>query len=430
MGINLTPKEVLDYHERLPIGKLETVPTKPLKTLKDLSSAYTPGVAFVCEEIARDSDKVFSYTNRGNLVAVISNGTAVLGLGDIGPEAAKPVMEAKAMMFKRMAGINSYDIVLNAKDPKLVIEIVKAMAPTFGGINLEDIKAPECFEIEEQLKTFLNIPVVHDDQHATAIVSAAALVNALELVNKDISKVKIVVNGAGAAAIATASLLISLGAKKENLVMCDTKGAINCNRKDVNNYKAMFMTNRNVNNLTEALQDADVFIGLSVANLLNAKHLQSMASNPILFTMANPVPEISYEDAIGARKDIIVASGRTNYPNQINNVLCYPFLFRGALDVRATTINENMKLAAVKALADLAKEPVPEAISKAYGNAYLQYGRDYLLPKVIDHRLIFSIPVAVAEAAMESEVAKLPIKDWDVYKRYLKGIVSPFYENM
>jgi malic enzyme len=367
---------------------------------------------------------VFDYTAKGNLVAVISNGTAVLGLGNIGPEAAKPVMEGKAILLKKLAGVDAFDIELDATAPEEVIQIVKALAPTFGGINLEDIKAPECFQIEEALKELLTIPVMHDDQHGTAIISGAALLNALEVANKDIEHIQLVVNGAGAGAIACTQLYLALGVKKENIVMCDSKGVIRKDRTDINAYKAIFATNRPLYTLTEALKGADVFVGLSIANLLTPTHLQSMAERPIVFALANPDPEITYDLAVAARDDLIMATGRSDYPNQVNNILGYPYIFRGALDVRATTVNEAMKLAAVKAIAVLAKEPVPAAIRAVYGNIPLAFGRDYLLPKPMDPRLITTVSTAVAKAAMESGVAQTPIEDWEQYRTSLQQRIS------
>ncbi len=413
--------DALDYHEKDRPGKIEVVPTKPHNTQYDLSLAYTPGVAQPCLEIHKNRDDVYRYTSKGNLVAVISNGTAVLGLGDIGPEAGKPVMEGKGLLFKIFADVDVFDIEINEKDPKKLIEVVKAIAPTFGGINLEDIKAPECFEIEETLKKELDIPVFHDDQHGTAIISAAGLINALELIGKSIDEVKVVVNGAGAAAVSCIRLYISMGVKPENVVMLDSKGVLNQSRNDLNPIKKQFVTERKINTLEEAMVDADVFLGLSVGNVVSKKMILSMAKDPIVFAMANPNPEISYEDATEAREDIIMATGRSDYPNQINNVLGFPFIFRGALDVRATHINEEMKIAAAQALANLAKEYVPEIVAKAYNKQNIVFGRDYIIPKPLDPRLINTVSVAVAKAAMKSGVARNPIKNWTAYKQELSN---------
>eukprot|EP00540_Astrosyne_radiata_P010802 CAMPEP_0116838878 /NCGR_PEP_ID=MMETSP0418-20121206/9458_1 /TAXON_ID=1158023 /ORGANISM="Astrosyne radiata, Strain 13vi08-1A" /LENGTH=424 /DNA_ID=CAMNT_0004468931 /DNA_START=11 /DNA_END=1285 /DNA_ORIENTATION=- len=415
---------VLHYHEQPPTGKLSIHPTKPLQSPEDLSLAYTPWVAIPCKAIAEDPQKVFDYTAKGNLVAVISNGTSVLGLGNIGPEAAKPVMEGKAILFKKLVGIDSFDIELNTTDPAEIIQVVKALAPTFGAINLEDIKAPECFQIEEALKTQLPIPVMHDDQHGTAITSSAALLNALELVGKDIKHIQLVINGAGAGAIACAQLYLALGVQQENIVMCDSKGVIRSDRKDVNAYKKPFATDRPVYTLTEAIKGADVFLGLSMANLVTPAHLQSMAARPIVFALANPDPEIAYDVAMATRDDLIMATGRSDYPNQVNNVLGYPYIFRGALDTRATAINKAMKLAAVKAIAALAKEPVPAAIKQSYGDVPMDFGNDYLLPKPMDRRLITHVSTAVAQAAMQSGVAQRPIKDWEQYRTTLQQRIS------
>jgi len=376
-------------------------------------------VAVPCQAIAEDKEKVFRYTAKGNLVAVISNGTAVLGLGNIGPEAAKPVMEGKAILFKKLAGIDSFDIELAENDPAKVIQIVQALAPTFGGINLEDIKAPECFQIEEALQKALKIPVMHDDQHGTAIISGAALLNALAIVEKDISQVQVVVNGAGAGAIACARLYLSLGVPKEHLVMCDSQGVIHKDRTGLNPYKAAFATTRDLHTLEEAIRGADVFLGLSKGNVLTTAMLQSMAAQPIVFALANPDPEIAYDTALAARPDVIIATGRSDYPNQVNNVLGFPYIFRGALDVRATTINEAMKLAAVEAIATLAKAPVPEEVIAAYGNEPLAFGKDYLLPKPMDPRLLPTVSIEVARAAVASDVAQQPITDWDGYRTTL-----------
>ncbi|QGY45417.1 NADP-dependent malic enzyme [Maribellus comscasis] len=413
--------DALDYHEKERPGKIEVVPTKPHNTQYDLSLAYTPGVAQPCLEIHKNRDDVYRYTSKGNLVAVISNGTAVLGLGDIGPEAGKPVMEGKGLLFKIFADVDVFDVEVNEKDPKKLIEVVKAIAPTFGGINLEDIKAPECFEIEETLKRELDIPVFHDDQHGTAIISAAGLINALELNNKAIENIKVVVNGAGAAAVSCIRLYFSLGVKPENVVMIDSKGVLNQSRTDLNPIKQQFVTEQKINTLEEALVDADVFLGLSVGNVVTKKMIRSMAKDPIVFAMANPNPEITYEDATSAREDIIMATGRSDYPNQINNVLGFPFIFRGALDVRATHINEEMKIAAAKALANLAKEYVPELVAKAYNKQNIVFGRDYIIPKPLDPRLIHNVSIAVAKAAMKTGVARNPIKNWTAYKQELSS---------
>jgi len=411
--------DALNYHQKGRPGKIEVVPTKPHSTQYDLSLAYTPGVAEPCLDIQNNPEDAYKYTAKGNLVAVISNGTAVLGLGDIGPLAGKPVMEGKGLLFKIFADVDVFDIEVNEKDPKKLIEIVKAIAPTFGGINLEDIKAPECFEIEETLKKELDIPVFHDDQHGTAIISAAGLINALELNEKKIEDIKVVVNGAGAAAVSCIRLYISMGVKPENVVMVDSRGVLNKERTDLNKIKQQFVTVRKINILEEAFVDADVFLGLSVGNVVSKKMIQSMAKDPIVFAMANPTPEISYEDAVSARKDIIMATGRSDYPNQINNVLGFPFIFRGALDVRATTINEAMKIAASQALASLAKQYVPDMVAKAYNQQNIVFGRNYIIPKPLDPRLITTVSVAVAKAAINSGVARHIIKDWDAYKQEL-----------
>ncbi|RIJ47065.1 NADP-dependent malic enzyme [Maribellus luteus] len=411
--------DALNYHQKDRPGKIEVIPTKPHSTQYDLSLAYTPGVAQPCLEIKKDIDNVYKYTAKGNLVAVVSNGTAVLGLGDIGPEAGKPVMEGKGLLFKIFADVDVFDIEVNEKDPKKLIEVVKAIAPTFGGINLEDIKAPECFEIEAALKKELNIPVFHDDQHGTAIISAAGLLNALELAKKNIGDIKVVVSGAGAAAISCIKLYISLGVKPENVVMTDSKGVLNRHRTGLNSSKQQFVTTRDLDTLEDAMKGADVFLGLSVADVVSKKMIKSMAPNPIVFAMANPNPEISYEDATSVRDDIIMATGRSDYPNQINNVLGFPFIFRGALDVRATTINEEMKIAAARALAKLAKEYVPEMVAKAYNQQNITFGKDYIIPKPLDPRLITTVSTAVANAAMETGVARKPIKNWTVYKQEL-----------
>ena len=410
----------LDYHSQGRPGKIQVLPTKPTNSQRDLSLAYSPGVAEPCLRIAENKDDVYKYTTKGNLVAVISNGTAVLGLGDIGPEAGKPVMEGKGLLFKIFADIDVFDLELDTKNVDDFVKIVKALEPTFGGINLEDIKAPECFEIERRLKEEMNIPVMHDDQHGTAIISAAALLNACELQKKRIDRIKIVVNGAGAAAISCTRLYESLGAKKENIVMLDRSGVIRKDRSNLDPIKAEFATDRKINTLAEAMKDADVFIGLSSADVLTADMLKTMAKNPIVFAMANPNPEISYELAVNTRKDIIMATGRSDYPNQVNNVLGFPYIFRGALDVLATTINEEMKIAAVKAIAELAKKPVPEAVNLAYNINNLKYGKDYIIPKPVDLRLITAVSPAVAKAAIESGVARRVITDWEEYVVELK----------
>ncbi|MEN8886305.1 MAG: NADP-dependent malic enzyme [Winogradskyella sp.] len=411
--------EALLYHAKPTPGKIKVVPTKKYASQRDLSLAYSPGVAEPCLEIVKDINNVYKYTAKGNLVAVISNGTAVLGLGNIGPEASKPVMEGKGLLFKIFADIDVFDIEVDTEDIDAFIETVKNIAPTFGGINLEDIKAPEAFEIERRLKEELDIPVMHDDQHGTAIISAAALLNALELADKSIEKVQIVVSGAGAAAISCTRLYQAFGAKRENIVMLDSKGVIRDDRASLTSQKAEFATHRRIDTLAEAMQNADVFIGLSQPDIVAPDMLKSMADNPIVFAMANPVPEISYQLAIDTRDDIIMATGRSDHPNQVNNVLGFPFIFRGALDVRATKINEEMKMAAVKALSNLAKEPVPEQVNIAYSETRLTFGRDYIIPKPFDPRLIAEVPPAVAKAAMESGVAKEQIEDWDRYRNSL-----------
>jgi len=411
--------EALVYHAKPTPGKIKVVPTKKYASQRDLSLAYSPGVAEPCLEIAKEVDNVYKYTAKGNLVAVISNGTAVLGLGNIGPEASKPVMEGKGLLFKIFADIDVFDIEVNTENVEEFIATVKNIAPTFGGINLEDIKAPEAFEIERRLKEELDIPVMHDDQHGTAIISAAALINALEIAEKKIEEVKIVVSGAGAAAISCTRLYQACGARRENIVMLDSKGVIRADRDNLTSQKAEFATNRKINTLSEAMENADVFIGLSQPNIVTPDMLLSMSVNPIVFAMANPVPEINYQLAINTRKDIIMATGRSDHPNQVNNVLGFPFIFRGALDVRATKINEEMKMAAVKALSKLAKESVPEQVNVAYAETRLTFGKDYIIPKPFDPRLIAEVPPAVAKAAMESGVAKEPIEDWDRYRNSL-----------
>ena len=412
-------REALIYHAKPQPGKIKIVPTKPYSTQRDLALAYSPGVAEPCLEIEKDTENVYKYTAKGNIVAVISNGTAVLGLGDIGPEAAKPVMEGKCLLFKIFADIDGIDIELDTKDVDTFVNTVKILAPTFGGINLEDIKAPEAFEIERRLKEELDIPVMHDDQHGTAIISSAALLNALEIAGKKIEEVRIVISGAGAAAISCSRLYRAFGARRENMVMLDSKGVIRSDREDLSPEKHEFATDRKIDTLAEAMKDADVFIGLSIANILSPAVLKTMSKNPIVFAMANPDPEIDYHLAMKTRKDIIMATGRSDHPNQVNNVLGFPFIFRGALDVRASKINEAMKMAAVKALAGLAKQPVPEQVNIAYGETRLTFGRDYIIPKPFDPRLIAEIPMAVAKAAVESGVARAPIADWERYREDL-----------
>ncbi|TVZ26989.1 malate dehydrogenase (oxaloacetate-decarboxylating)(NADP+) [Gillisia sp. Hel_I_86] len=412
-------REALVYHAKPKPGKIEVVPTKKYATQRDLSLAYSPGVAIPCLEIEKDSENAYKYTAKGNLVAVISNGTAVLGLGDIGPLASKPVMEGKGLLFKIFADIDVFDIEVDTKDVESFIQTVKNIAPTFGGINLEDIKAPEAFEIERRLKEELDIPVMHDDQHGTAIISAAALLNALEISKKKIDKVKIVISGAGAAAVSCTKLYKAFGAKAENIVMLDSKGVIRADRTNLSIEKLEFATKRKIDTLKEAMKNADVFVGLSIANIVDVPMLKSMAKRPIVFAMANPDPEIEYDLAVSARKDLIMATGRSDHPNQVNNVLGFPFIFRGALDVRATKINEAMKMAAVKALAALAKEPVPEQVNIAYAETKLHFGPEYIIPKPFDPRLIAQVPPAVAKAAMESGVAKSPILDWERYEEEL-----------
>ncbi len=420
MSIKIRKEDALNYHMQGQPGKIEVVPTKVLSSQLDLALAYSPGVAEPCKEIALNKEDVYKYTAKGNLVAVITNGTAVLGLGDIGPEAAKPVMEGKAVLFKKYAGIDSFDIEIDEKDPDALIKIIKSLEPTFGGINLEDIKAPECFRIETELREKMNIPIMHDDQHGTAIISCAALLNALEVVGKKIDKIKIVVNGAGAAAVSCTKLYMALGAKKENIVMCDSKGVINTNRTNLDDIKKQFATDKNITTLEDAVKGSDVFVGLSVANALSPEALLSMADNPIVFALANPDPEIEYDLARKTRPDALLATGRSDHPNQVNNVLGFPYIFRGALDVRATEINEEMKLAAVHALANLTKEAVPDMVVKAYGTDKLQFGRDYLIPKPLDPRLITTVSPAVAKAAMDSGMAKHPITDWGAYHHELQ----------
>ena len=413
-------EDALDYHSQGRPGKIEVIPTKPYSTQRDLTLAYSPGVAEPCLEIEKNAEDAYKYTAKGNLVAVISNGTAVLGLGDIGALASKPVMEGKGLLFKIFADIDVFDIEVDTKNVDEFVNTVKNIAPTFGGINLEDIKAPECFEIERRLKEELNIPLMHDDQHGTAIISAAGLLNAVEIAGKKMSNVKLVINGAGASANSCAKMYIAVGVKKENILMLDSKGVIHKGRTDLDQYKSFFAAEgTKINTLEEAIKGADVFVGLSKGNILNQKMVQSMAKKCIVFALANPTPEISYEDAISARKDIIVATGRSDHPNQVNNVLGFPFIFRGAMDVRATCINEEMKLAATKAIAQLAKEQVPDYVNLAYGSKNLSFGEEYIIPKPIDNRLISAVSAAVAKAAIDSGVAKHKITDWDAYKTSL-----------
>ncbi len=420
MATNFRKKEALDFHSDAPAGKISVTPTKPLSTQHDLALAYSPGVAEPCLEIANYKDDVYKYTAKGNLVGVISNGTAVLGLGDIGPEASKPVMEGKGVLFKKFAGIDVFDIEIDEKDPNKFIEIVKALEPTFGGVNLEDIKAPESFKIERVLRDEMNIPVMHDDQHGTAIISSAALLNALEIANKKIDEIKVVVNGAGAAAMACTDLYVMLGVKVQNIIMLDSKGCIRKDRENLPEDKARFATELDLHTLDEAMEGADVFLGLSKGDVVSPELLLKMASDPIVFALANPDPEIAYGLAMSTRDDIIMATGRSDHPNQVNNVLGFPYIFRGALDVRATTINEEMKMAAVNALAQLAKEPVPDLVIKAYGGRPIKFGKNYLIPKPLDPRLITTISPAVAKAAMDSNVTRIDILDWEAYKTELQ----------
>ena len=423
--VKITKEAALLYHSQGRPGKIEVVPTKPYSTQTDLSLAYSPGVAEPCLEIEKDSQKAYDYTDKGNLVAVISNGTAVLGLGDIGAISGKPVMEGKGLLFKIYGGIDVFDIEINEKDPEKFITVVKAIAPTFGGINLEDIKAPECFEIEQRLKEELDIPVMHDDQHGTAIISSAGLLNALEVAGKKIEDVKIVVNGAGAAAISCTKLYMSLGAKKENIIMLDSKGVITSDRQGLNETKKFFATNRlDIHTLEEAMIDADVFLGLSKGNIVTQDMVRSMAKRPIVFALANPVPEISYDDAMASRPDVLMSTGRSDYPNQINNVIGFPYIFRGALDTRASAINEEMKLGAVHAIAKLAKLPVPQVVNDVYHVDKLKFGPSYFIPKPVDPRLITEVSMAVAKAAIESGVARKKITDWDAYRTHLKELMG------
>ena len=423
--VKITKEAALEYHSNGRPGKIEVKPTKPYHTQTDLSLAYSPGVAYPCQEIQSDPDSVYKYTDKGNLVAVISNGTAVLGLGDIGAMSGKPVMEGKGLLFKIYGGIDVFDIEVAEKDPEKFCEAVERIAPTFGGINLEDIKAPECFYIEKRLKESLDIPVMHDDQHGTAIISAAGLKNALEVAGKDICKVRIVVNGAGAAAISCTQLYCALGAKKENIVMLDSKGVITNDREKLTEQKKLFATNRkDIHTLEEAIKDADVFVGLSKGNILTQDMIRSMADNPIVFALANPVPEISYDEAMASRPDVLMSTGRSDYPNQINNVIGFPYIFRGALDVHARAINEEMKMAAVHAIADLAKEPVPDVVNDVYRVNDLTFGPNYFIPKPVDPRLITEVSAAVAKAAMESGVARSPITNWEAYKNNLMQLLG------
>ncbi|PJA09366.1 MAG: NADP-dependent malic enzyme [Flavobacteriales bacterium CG_4_10_14_0_2_um_filter_32_8] len=419
MGKSRKDIDALEYHSQGKPGKIEVVPTKPYSTQRDLSLAYSPGVAIPCLEIAENPEDVYKYTAKGNLVAVISNGTAVLGLGNIGPLAGKPVMEGKGLLFKIFADIDVFDIEVDATDIDLFVNTVKAIAPTFGGINLEDIKSPECFEIERRLKEELNIPLMHDDQHGTAIISSAAMLNAIEIAGKKIGEIRLVVSGAGAAAISCSKLYIALGVKQENIVMVDSDGVIRADRTNLSETKIQFATKRDLHTLSDALKNADFFLGLSKGGLLSKNMVKSMAKNPIVFALANPDPEISYKDAMVARKDIIMATGRSDYPNQVNNVLGFPYIFRGALDVRATCINEEMKLAAVRAIASLAKEAVPEEVNQAYSEKNIVFGKDFIIPKPIDPRLITTISPAVAKAAIDSGVAQHIITDWEAYREQL-----------
>ncbi len=431
LQVKVRKEDVLEYHSKGRKGKLEVVLSKPCLTQRDLSMAYTPGVAYVCREIEKNKDLVYEYTIKSNLVAVISNGTAVLGLGDIGPLAGKPVMEGKAVLFKRFADIDVFDIEIDEKDPEKMVQIIRAIAPTFGGINLEDIKAPDCFYIEEKLKESLDIPVFHDDQHGTAIITTAALFNALEIQGKDIRDINVVISGAGAAAIAIAKMFVESGVKKENITMVDSRGVIYKGRKEgMNRYKEQFAVETDKRTLAEAMVGADVFVGVSVGGIVTPEMVKSMAPKPIIFALANPDPEVPYDVAKEAVPDAIVATGRSDYPNQVNNVLGFPFIFRGALDVRARTINEQMKLAAARALADLAKEDVPESVLKAYGNIKLKFGPDYIIPKPFDPRVLLWVAPAVAKAAMESGVARVEISDFDRYREELERLLDPSKEIM
>ena len=420
----VTKSQALEYHEQGKPGKIEIVPTKPYSSQRDLALAYSPGVAFPCLEIEKNPEDAYRYTNKGNLVGVISNGTAVLGLGDIGALAGKPVMEGKALLFKIFAGLDAFDIEVNEKDPEKVIEIVKAITPTFGGINLEDIKAPQCFTIEKRLKEECEIPIMHDDQHGTAIISGAGLLNAIMIQGKKIEDIRLVVNGAGAAAISCTKLYVALGVRIENVVMVDSKGVIRADREGLNAQKREFATTRDIHTLAEAMVDADVFLGLSVKGVVTPEMVKSMAPKPIVFALANPDPEIAYEEAIETRPDVIVATGRSDYPNQINNVIGFPYIFRGALDCGATAINEEMKIAAVHAIADLARLPVPAVVDEAYGRNNIKFGREYILPKPLDPRLLLCVAPAVAEAAAKSGIAKRPIHNWDDYQIKLRNLMG------
>lgn len=422
---NKLDEEALRYHSEPRPGKIEVLPTKPHHTQHDLSLAYSPGVAAASRAVAADPEAVYRYTGKGNLVAVISNGTAVLGLGDIGPLAAKPVMEGKSMLFKTFAGIDAFDIEVAETDPEAFIRTVKAIAPTFGGINLEDIKAPECFEIDTRLREELDIPVMHDDQHGTAVITSAALLNGMKLAGKRAATLRVAVNGAGAAAIACARLFLALGIRRENMVLCDSRGAVTTYRTDLNPLKRQFATTRHIASLAEAVADADVFLGVSKADVLTPEMLRTMAQNPIVMALANPDPEIAYDKALASRPDIIFATGRSDLPNQVNNVLGFPYIFRGALDVRATEINDAMKLAAAHALAELARQPVPASVLRAYGVEKLEFGRGYLIPKPLDPRLACTVATAVARAAVESGVAREPVADWDAYAERLRQRIEP-----
>ena len=421
---NELEKAALNYHRYPRPGKIEVVPTKPYDSPEDLALAYSPGVAYPCLAIKDDPEKIADFTNRSNLVAVISNGTAVLGLGDIGAKASKPVMEGKALLFKIFAGLDSFDIEIDEKDPDEFIKTVARLAPTFGGINLEDIKAPECFEIDRRLSEELDIPVMHDDQHGTAVISTAAMLNAVKIAGKTLDKLRVVVNGAGAAAIACARLFIAVGVRRENMVFCDSRGVVTTYRTDINEIKREFATTRRITTLAEALHDADLFLGVSTADVLTPEMLRTMSTDPIVMALANPDPEIAYDKAVVSRPDIIFATGRSDYPNQVNNVLGFPYIFRGALDVRATKINEAMKLAAAHALAELAQEPVPTMVLRAYALEKLEFGRDYLIPKPFDPRLLCTVAPAVARAAIESGVARQPIADWDAYIEKLRTLTE------
>lgn len=420
----VTKKQALEYHESGKPGKIEIVPTKPYASQRDLSLAYSPGVAYPCLEIEKKPDDAYRFTDKGNLVGVISNGTAVLGLGDIGALAGKPVMEGKALLFKIFSGLDAFDIEVNEKDPDRFVEIVKAIAPTFGGINLEDIRSPECFMIEQRLKRECDIPVMHDDQHGTAIISGAGLLNALEIQKKNIGDVRLVVNGAGAAAISCTRLYVALGVRPENIVMCDSKGVIRRDRENLSEEKREFATARDLHTLADAMDGADVFLGLSVADVVTPEMVSSMAARPIVFALANPDPEIGYSEAMAVRDDVIVATGRSDFPNQINNVIGFPYIFRGALDCGASSINEDMKIAAVRAIAALARKPVPSVVDEAYGMSDIHFGREYILPKALDPRLLVSVAPAVARAAIESGVARRPITDWDAYEIKLENLMG------